>query len=200
VTKTVRSIAIADHLWEALGRMSAEVGQDREALVHQALHVFARQSGYLGADPAHPAPRPPPATPPPEDPGRRAVAEQVLQTAAALEKAIQERTPPDRPPPVPTAGPPGAPTLYLLGEDGELQKVVKDRFVIGRGKHCDLVIDSAKISREHATIVREGDGYVIEDLGSSNGTWFQRTRVQRRRIDDGDEYFICSEKIRCVLR
>jgi hypothetical protein len=201
VTKSVRSIAIADHLWEALGQMSAEVGQDREALLHQALHVFARQSGYLGADPVQAAARSSPATPPPpEDPGRRAVAEQVLQTAAALEKAIQERTPPEGPPPVPAAGPPGAPTLYLLGEDGELDKVVKDRFVIGRGKHCDLVIDSAKVSREHATILREGDGYVIEDLGSSNGTWHQRARVQRRRIEDGDEYFICSEKIRCVLR
>jgi len=74
-----------------------------------------------------------------------------------------------------------------------------DRFVIGRGRHCDLVIDSAKVSREHAIIRREVDGWWIEDLGSSNGTWFQQARVDRRRIADGDEYAICAERIRCAL-
>jgi len=74
-----------------------------------------------------------------------------------------------------------------------------DRFLIGRGRHCDLVLDSAKVSREHAVIRREGDGWWIEDLGSSNGTWLGKARVERRRIADGDEYAICAEKLRCVL-
>jgi pSer/pThr/pTyr-binding forkhead associated (FHA) protein len=59
------------------------------------------------------------------------------------------------------------------------------------------VIQSGKVSREHAVIVREGDDYYIEDLESSNGTWFNKQRLkQRRRIDDGDEYYICSERVR----
>ncbi len=91
--------------------------------------------------------------------------------------------------------------LVLLGEDGrELDRVVKDRFVIGRGKHCDLVINSGKVSREHAAIVREGDAWFIEDLGSSNGTWFDARRITRRQIQDGDEYFVCAEKLRCSFR
>jgi pSer/pThr/pTyr-binding forkhead associated (FHA) protein len=89
--------------------------------------------------------------------------------------------------------------LTLHGEHGPLARVERDRFVIGRGRHCDLVIDSAKVSREHAVIRREVDGWWIEDLGSSNGTWIDRSRVDRRRIADGDEYFICAERIRCVL-
>ena len=91
--------------------------------------------------------------------------------------------------------------LVLVGEDGrELERVVKDRFVIGRGKHCDLVINSGKVSREHAAIVREGDSWFIEDLGSSNGTWFDARRITRRQIQDGDEYFVCAEKLRCSFR
>ena len=77
---------------------------------------------------------------------------------------------------------------------------VHERFVIGRGKHCDFVINSGKVSREHAQIIRENDEYFIEDLGSSNGTWFNKQRIKRRKLEDGDEYYICSEKLKVVLR
>jgi hypothetical protein len=193
--KTVRPIAIADHLWEALERMAEEMGADREALVNQALHVFARLNGFvlpgsLGAPPR--AALPPAAAPPAE---RAAVTEQVLDTAARLEREL--RAPPPVPP-VPPAAP--APALVLVRDDGVEVPIQKERFVIGRGRHCDLVVDSTKVSREHAVVVREGSAWFVEDLGSSNGTWFRRERVGRRRIEDGDEYFVCSERVRCTLR
>jgi FHA domain-containing protein len=206
--KTTRHIAIADHLWVALERMAEELGADRDALVNQALHAFARWNGYVvpgapDADALPPLPPPPAlaaaspgAVPPPLAPALRrgGEAEQVIAAAARLERAI------DAPAPAPGAAAAPVPPLAILREDGSLLAVAKDRFVIGRGRHCDLVIDSPKVSREHAAIVREDGGWSIEDLGSSNGTWHLRERVGKRRIADGDEFFVCSEKLRCVLR
>jgi pSer/pThr/pTyr-binding forkhead associated (FHA) protein len=94
----------------------------------------------------------------------------------------------------------GQRTLVLLADGRELDRVVKERFLIGRGKHCDLIINSGKVSREHAAITREGSVWFIEDLGSSNGTWFDKRRISRRQIQEGDEYFICSEKLSCTFR
>lgn len=185
--KTPRQIAIADHLWEAFERMAEEMGSEREALVNQAMHVFARLNGFVvpGA-PASDVPPPPPLP-------RRAAAERVLEAAERLEQGIHAAAP------APGEGA-AAPQLAVVREDGSELPVTKERFVIGRGQHCDLVIDSGKVSREHAAIVREPEGWFIEDLGSANGTWHRRERVSRKHIEDGDEFFICSEKLRCVLR
>jgi hypothetical protein len=186
--RSPRQISIADHLWEAYERMAEEMGSDRDALVNQAMHVFARLNGYVvpggGAHAASPLAG---------SPERKAVAERVLETAERLERDMAAR-----PPPVPAASPRRG--ALRLVRDGAPLEVAKDRFVIGRGAHCDLVIDSGKISREHAAILREPDGWWIEDLGSSNGTWYRGERISRRPVTDGDEYFLCAEKITCELR
>lgn len=187
--KTTRHIAVADHLWDAFERMALEMGADREALVNQAMHVFARLNGFVV--PGAPRGEEPPAVPPRPPPARSAEAEEVLASAARLERAIHDPTPVE----LPLRG-----SLVLVREDGTTLEVAKQRFVIGRGRDCDLVIDSTKVSREHAVVLREDGAWTIEDLGSSNGTWHQRERVTKRRIADGDEYFICAEKLRCVLR
>jgi hypothetical protein len=202
--KTTRRIEIADHLWEAFARMAEEMGSDRDLLVNQAMHAFARQAGFVvpgGPDGAKPAGAaaakgtPPAVAIPPAIPAASAAPNpaigQVLAAAARLEQAIAEPTPVE---------PQRAVGLVVVREDGTTLDVAKDRFLIGRGRHCDLVIDSPKISREHAAIARDGAGWIIEDLGSSNGTWHRRERIARRRVADGDEFFVCSEKITCVLR
>lgn len=148
-----------------------------------------------------------------DDPVRREVQERVLETAAELERLIQNKRGGGNaapPPPEPEGDgididdpggdASGAPALYMMVEGGELDRIAKDRFVIGRGKHCDFVINSGKVSREHAVITREGNDFFVEDLGSSNGTWFNKQRIKRRKIEDGDEYFICSDKVKFVYR
>jgi pSer/pThr/pTyr-binding forkhead associated (FHA) protein len=80
--------------------------------------------------------------------------------------------------------------LHVQLEQGEPVRITRERFIMGRGSHCDLVVKSAKVSREHAAVVREGAEYFIEDLRSSNGTWFQDSRINRRHVSDGDEYLL----------
>src|SRR5262245_52913051 len=58
--------------------------------------------------------------------------------------------------------------------------------VVGRAPGADFIVDDNLVSRRHARIYREGDGYVVEDLGSRNGTVVNGKRVARARIVDGD--------------
>jgi hypothetical protein len=61
-------------------------------------------------------------------------------------------------------------------------------FVIGRDETCDLVIPDRQVSRRHARIRLEGERYLIEDLGSKNGTFVNGHEVQGARpLQDGDE-------------
>src|SRR6187399_2740499 len=53
-----------------------------------------------------------------------------------------------------------------------------DRVRIGRAASNDLVLSDALISSEHARIFSSADGFVLEDLGSTNGTWLVRAGEQ----------------------
>lgn len=60
--------------------------------------------------------------------------------------------------------------------------------VIGRHTDSDFVIDDRTVSRRHAAIRREGPAWILEDLGSTNGTRVNGERVARRvAIKPGDE-------------
>lgn len=91
-------------------------------------------------------------------------------------------------------------SLYLEREGEEPVKVTTDRFIIGRGPHCDLVIDSPRVSREHVALTRKGVIYYLEDLNSSNGTWFGEERVTRRELESGDVINLGNEPVTFFLR
>jgi hypothetical protein len=61
-----------------------------------------------------------------------------------------------------------------------------ERMVVGRLSECDIHIPDANISRHHATFVREGGGWAIEDAGSTNGTYVNGERVEHQRLRNGD--------------
>ena len=71
---------------------------------------------------------------------------------------------------------------------GRTWEVALDRETqtIGRLQDNDIVINRQSISRHHARVERRGDGFMIQDLNSGNGTWVGGVRIDRHRLADGD--------------
>jgi hypothetical protein len=73
-------------------------------------------------------------------------------------------------------------TVRIKGTEGYTRSALgKDRMVLGRASATDLPIKHTSISREHCAFVKEGDRWFVEDLGSSNGTWVGKVKVNGRQ-------------------
>ena len=80
----------------------------------------------------------------------------------------------------------------IVSIDGVVVKEVqltKDRSTIGRRPYNDVVIDNLAVSGEHAVIRMAGGSAVLEDLGSTNGTYVDGTRIA-----------LLSDSFLCALR
>jgi pSer/pThr/pTyr-binding forkhead associated (FHA) protein len=61
------------------------------------------------------------------------------------------------------------------------------RTLIGRSPECDIFLDDVTVSRRHAELIAEGERFVIRDLGSLNGTFVNRQRIESTELADDDE-------------
>ncbi|BCL77288.1 hypothetical protein JHS3_30240 [Jeongeupia sp. HS-3] len=87
----------------------------------------------------------------------------------------------------------------LLCLDGNVIKeyrIHRDTFAIGRRPHNDLQIENLAVSGEHARIVRDGEDYLVEDLGSTNGTVVNGAPVERVPLRNGDEIGVGRYRLR----
>jgi pSer/pThr/pTyr-binding forkhead associated (FHA) protein len=73
------------------------------------------------------------------------------------------------------------------GRAGETFPLEGERTTIGRSPDCDIFLDDVTVSRRHAVIARDSSGLTIEDLGSLNGTFLNRKRIESSLLSDGDE-------------
>jgi FHA domain/zinc-ribbon domain len=73
------------------------------------------------------------------------------------------------------------------GRVGESFALDHDRMTIGRRPDSDVFLDDVTVSRDHALLVKRGGDYYLDDLGSLNGTYVNRHRIESHRLEDGDE-------------
>ncbi len=81
-----------------------------------------------------------------------------------------------------------SPHLQVRDTSGSTREVEIHRFpfTMGRQGENDLVMLDGRVSRSHARIVQDGDGYLLEDLGSRHGTYVNGERVSTCRLKSGD--------------
>ena len=82
------------------------------------------------------------------------------------------------------------PMLLVLEGPGAGQSIIMEHqpLIIGREETCDVVIPDRQVSRQHARIRLEGDRYLLEDLGSKNGTFVKGQELSGPYpLQDGDE-------------
>ncbi len=70
-----------------------------------------------------------------------------------------------------------------------------DLTTAGRHPESDIFLDDVTVSRRHVEIRRDGRDYTVSDVGSLNGTYVNRNRVDQGPLRDGDELQIGSFKL-----
>ena len=73
---------------------------------------------------------------------------------------------------------PAAGTIFTLGQD---------LVTVGRHRESDIFLNDITVSRRHAEVRRDGSKYLVSDLGSLNGTYVNRSRVDSSPLTSGDE-------------
>ncbi len=86
------------------------------------------------------------------------------------------------------------------GRAGESFEAIGERALIGRSPECDVFLDDVTVSRRHAELVREDGGYTIRDLGSLNGTFVNRRRIESASLEDDDEVQVGKYRMTFLLR
>ena len=81
------------------------------------------------------------------------------------------------------------------GRSGETFVISGDQSRIGRSPEAEVFLDDVTVSRNHALLVRRRDGIYIDDLGSLNGTYVNRKRIESHKLQDGDELQVGKYKL-----
>jgi pSer/pThr/pTyr-binding forkhead associated (FHA) protein len=81
------------------------------------------------------------------------------------------------------------------GRSGEAFGISGEQMRIGRSPDAEIFLDDVTVSRNHALLVRRRDGIYIDDLGSLNGTYVNRERIESHKLTDGDEVQVGKYKL-----
>jgi pSer/pThr/pTyr-binding forkhead associated (FHA) protein len=121
----------------------------------------------------------------------RAVVVDVYGPRASRRRPRSRPSAPTRPVPRTVPGRPARrlpKELVVSDESGRRTVPLKESLTVGRAATCDVVVSDTYVSNVHARIFQRDGGWWLEDLGSTNGTYMNRTRVSSpTAIGPGDE-------------
>jgi hypothetical protein len=86
------------------------------------------------------------------------------------------------------------------GRGGETFPLDRDRMTIGRNPDAEVFLDDVTVSRNHAMVITRPDGHYIDDLGSLNGTYVNKRRIESHHLVDGDELQVGKYKLTYLER
>ncbi len=90
--------------------------------------------------------------------------------------------------------------VELILEDRSYPLEGHGPWTVGRSQENDIVVPDPNVSRRHARLSRADNGFVVEDLGSTNGTLLDGAPIDRERIESGDELTFGQATARFVRR
>src|SRR5262249_14041596 len=83
-------------------------------------------------------------------------------------------------------------------QGGEFPLRMDREIIVGRSSDLDMVLVEDMVSRKHAKITATGDQIVIQDLGSTNGTFVNGEKIKKARLKEGDRILIGTSIIKLV--
>ena len=184
--KTLRSFYARDYLWELFEYMSEELGCSTEYLLNEAMREYAKERDFKPSD--------------------RTDGKSKTFSGATLHEPPGASKNREEPPPPPSSSERSGGDSNGDGElvmifDGEELPVGKERFVIGRAKQdSDLTIRDGNVSRKHCAIVKKDDDWFIKDLDSTNGVEHRGSRIESKKIEDGDVFYLCDHPLQFTFR
>jgi pSer/pThr/pTyr-binding forkhead associated (FHA) protein len=97
--------------------------------------------------------------------------------------------------------PPGVGLLVVRHgpETGSSYRLEQPVTAIGRHPDSDIFLDDITVSRRHVQLDKDDQGYVLRDVGSLNGTYVNRERVDEVRLAHGDEVQVGRYRLSFVL-
>ncbi len=81
------------------------------------------------------------------------------------------------------------------GRAGESFSLEGDRMTLGRRPDSAVFLDDITVSRDHALLIKRDGEWHLDDCGSLNGTYVNRTRIDSQRLTDGDELQVGKYKL-----
>ena len=97
---------------------------------------------------------------------------------------------------------PGTALLVVLRGPNTGARFLLDDDEVNSGRHpdSDIFLDDVTVSRKHATFRRVDESFVVRDVGSLNGTYVNRERIDSKTLADGDELQVGKYKLTFLQR